>query len=81
MDRHKPGYYKDYYARSEKAKAKSKRQAERQKEARRKAREQLPRCSICGDPLIKSGLSRDFGFHQKCDPSRYVKLWREVRQK
>jgi hypothetical protein len=37
-------------------------------------------CSICGKPM-KGRWSLQFGFHQKCDPAQYQKLWREAKKK
>jgi hypothetical protein len=39
-------------------------------------RSEMAYCSICGGVLRRGGFSHQVGFHQKCDPNEYMRLWR-----
>jgi hypothetical protein len=82
-DRHSERYYKDYYARP--GKNKNKEKAAKQKEKRHREIEATrPRCNICGKPFMGRAIASPYtliiGFHQTCNPAKYVAEYRKLKK-
>lgn len=85
-DRHRDGYYKDYYANSDKAKAKSKKQIEKIAAERKAKRDALIAagyvCKICQRVRTQRTIIGDLlNIHQECDPSAWTIESRRLKKK